>query len=338
MGKITPPNYEPEVLAPTGDLKRREPWLDIAKGVSIASVVLFHAGAVVSPETPAGKIWTLIDIGLFTFIMPLFFLVSGLFMGRSLALPMGEFLKARVWPMAYLFLLWAVLFAVLDAASGGTIGEPILASLSLQTILWYLAALAIHMVLSKLLVPFPTPAVITGAAALALPFAIWFPFEGWGITHTPHFFVFFLIGCRARARVFATLSRSRWIHVAGLISAGAALGAVAKLVSEAADFVYALMPLIAVPLVLIVSRWATRSRAVAAPLSALGRNTLPVFLIHPLALNGLMWARARLPLDGSPIAWVLPILITVATIAACLLIWAALRRVPGLFHAPTLKV
>ena len=314
---------------------RREPWLDVAKGVSILSVVLFHAGSLAPPETLAGKVWQLIDLGLFTFIMPLFFLISGLFMSKNLTLPMGRFLKARVWPMAYLFLLWAVIWALIDAATGGIIGNDLLTSLTLQSILWYLAALALYMTIARLLVHLPTGPLVSGAAVLALPFALWLPFDGWGLSHTPHFMVFFLIGVRFRATVVRFISRPRRRDVLSLVGAGVLLGLVAKFVPEGPTVAYAFAPLVALPLVLFLSRAITGLGIISSGLSILGRTTLPVFLLHPLLLAGSAWMTPEVLAENKLIVWVLPLVVTASAVTGALAIWLLLRRLPGLFQWPT---
>ncbi|MBT2568964.1 acyltransferase [Arthrobacter sp. ISL-85] len=318
--------------------KTRETWPDVAKGVSILSVVLFHTGALSSPATQAGEVWTLVDIGLFTFIMPLFFLVSGLFMGKSLALPLGAFVATRVWPIAYLFLLWSLIFAAVQVATGGVLGATLWASFSLQTILWYLAALSVYMVLTKILMPVNTLVVLLGAAIVAFPFAVWFPFEGWGLSHTPHFFVFFLLGCHARDQIFRFVDKVRLSHVAALIGAGATLCLLGKILPGASNFAYALTPLIALPLLLIASKWAGNSATLARPLSYLGRNTLPVFLIHPIALSGISWTMKGLSGPADSLVWLLPVIVCGATVLVCLLTWLALRGIPWLFKAPVIRV
>lgn len=286
--------------------KQRETWLDVAKGLSIVSVVLFHTGPGAASQTVAGQVWKVIDLGLFTFIMPLFFVVSGLFMGKSLAFPMGRFLKARVWPMAYLFLLWAGIWALIYLATGGTIGNDLLTSLTLQSILWYLAALALFMVIARLLVHVPTVPLIAGATVLALPFALWSPFDGWGLSHTPHFMVFFLIGVRLRANVFRLISQPTRREVLILVGVGAVLGVVAKFIPGGPAIAYAFAPVLAVPIVLFFSEALSGINAIGKNLSTLGKNTLPVFLIHPLLLAVSAWMIRGVSFENTPALWVLP--------------------------------
>jgi uncharacterized membrane protein YcfT len=337
MPKTTPSNKAsnrgPAVAAP----QTREQWLDVAKGVSILSVVLFHAGAVASPESPAGRVWTLIDLGLFTFIMPLFFLVSGLFMGKSLTLPAKSFMRVKVWPTAYLFLLWSVIFALTYLATGGLLGDPLERSLTLQTIPWYLAGLAIHMIVARLLMPISVTAQLVSAAVLATAFGIWLPFNGWGLAHTPHFFVFFLIGCRAQNGIAALVNAARWKHITMILGTGLMLAAIAKLIPGTAPVAYAQAPLVVVPLVLIASKWIAKSDSLTRPLAALGRNTLPIFLLHPLLLQAQALTLNSIDYGGGLVLWVLPPLVTAVAVAGSLIFWTLLRRVPGLFQFPAAR-
>lgn len=314
--------------------RHREQWLDVAKGVSIAAVVLFHVGTVVKASTPAGRVWTLVDLGLFTLIMPLFFLVSGLFVGRSLTLPMKDFIKTKVWPNAYLFLVWVAIFAALYAATGGRLGNSLADSALLRTILWYMAALAVYMLIARAVASLPTVAVLVGSALLAAPFALWLPFDGWGLAHTPHFLIFFLIGVRCKEWLIVVINEAGPARVVLVLGVGALLGVVAKVIPGGEVAAYALAPLVAVPLTLVASKRAAGWQSVAGPVSALGRNTLPVFLLHPLVLGAISWALDEEGLAVGIWPWILPALVTAATVAASLALWKILRWVPGLFQAP----
>jgi fucose 4-O-acetylase-like acetyltransferase len=334
MPKNTPKQVSISVGTAAAGPLRREQWIDVAKGLSIAAVVLFHVGTVVPASTPAGRVWTLIDLGLFTFIMPLFFLVSGLFVGRSLTLPLGQFIKVKVWPYAYLFLVWIAIFAALHAATGGLLGNSLADSLLLRTILWYMAALAGHMLVARLLNSVHPALVLSATALLAVPFALWLPFDGWGLAHTPHFLIFFLIGCRCKDWLIGFINQAGAARVAYILAVGATLGIVTGFVPNGQAAAYALAPVVAVPLILIASKWAARWTPLAVPVSALGRNTLPVFLLHPLILGLIGWAIKEEEITG-PLQWPLPLLVTAATVAGSLVLWLCLRRIPGLFQLPT---
>lgn len=172
------------------------------------------------------------------------------------------------------------------------------------------------------------------AVLLAIPFALWLPFDSWGLAHTPHFFVFFLIGCRAREGVIGFVRSADWLRLAGLAAAATVLVIAAVLDPRLQPAVYALTPLVAVPVVLIGSLWASRMPVARTPAAALGRNTLPIFLLHPVVLQATALVAPDNARSHGLLSWLLPVIGTVAAVAVALSAWMVLRRVPGVFEAP----
>lgn len=314
----------------------RSQWVDVAKAVAIIGVVLFHAGSLASGNDQAARVWRVLDIGIFTFILPLFFLLSGLFVGKSLGLPLLAYLRIKVWPVAYLWIAWSTLFVVLFWVTGGRLGATVIATLTLHTILWYLAALAVHLTVARLTRTIPASIQLTAALLLAVPFAILQPFEGWGLAHTPHFYIFFLVGVLLRDRIIEAVRVGRAFHIMVFVAVGMLLLAVAGVVPQADRLVYALAPLVAVPVILIISRMLTGWSVVARPAVYLGRRTLPVFVTHPLVVQlvGLAVADRNI---GVAFALLLPILALSVALGVGLTADWILSRVPGVFGPPHRK-
>ncbi|MBF4633028.1 acyltransferase family protein [Agreia pratensis] len=321
-------------LTSAQDTTVRLPWLDVAKGLSIVSVVLFHAGSAAPSGTTARTAWQVVDLGLFTFIMPLFFLVSGLVMGAALTLSFRAFLRKRVWPIAYLFVVWTAIYAVINLATKGTVGGSLLDSLTLQTVLWYLAALGVYMLIAWLTRKVPSVLVIAAAAVIAVPPAIFFPFDGWGLAHGPHFMVFFLLGCRLASSIIKRLQKATWRDIAVLGSVAVIVGAIAVAVPALRAPVYALTPLISVPLVLIVSMWISRRRSVSSAIEKLGKGSLGIFVIHQIVLSvvGLLLVPLLSPIG--PFQWLLPLIAAGLAIGVAMLAWTFRARYPLLFRPP----
>ena len=311
----------------------RSQWVDVAKAVAIIGVVLFHAGSLASVNDQAARVWRVVDIGIFTFILPLFFLLSGLFVGRSLGLPQLAYLRTKVWPVAYLWIAWSSLFVVLFWVTGGRLGATVLATLTLHTILWYLAALAVHLTVARLTRTVPASIQLAAALLLAVPFAILQPFEGWGLAHTPHFYIFFLVGVLLRDQIIEAVRVGRAVHMMIFVAVGMLLLAVAGVLPQTDRVVYALAPLVAVPIILIISRMLTGWSVVAGPAAYLGRRTLSVFVTHPLVIQlvGLAVVDRNV---GVAFAGLLPIFALSIALVVGLAADLILGRVPGVFGPP----
>jgi uncharacterized membrane protein YcfT len=309
-------------------------WIDVAKGIAIIGVVLFHAGSVAPPSTRAASLWAQLDIVIFTFILPLFFLVSGLVMGRALELPWRQFLIKRPLPLVYLFLLWSVIFAVVALASGGRIGWTLAQNLTLQTVLWFLPALALHMVVARAARRVrPVPHLIVGAL-IAVPFAIWFPFDGYGLTHTPHFYVFFLVGVIGRDVVVRKVSQARFRDFAVLLVGGVVLLGLALVVPPLRSIAYALSPLAAVPAILICSVWLSRVQLIGPALTYIGRRTMPIFLVHALVLQVAIWSIAATGTRSTAVELAAPLIASIAGILLGLLVEVLFRNTRGFISQP----
>lgn len=325
--------------------RTRETWVDVAKGVAILLVVLFHAGGYVPDTTTAGRAWEQVNVVLVSVRMPLFFLVSGLFVGKALANQTARrYFRAKPWPPFYLFVLWTLIYGGLSAASADTFGESALRTLLLQTTLWYMAGLAVHMSVAWFIRGLPPAVQIGGAAVVAAPFAVFFPFELGGFAHIPNYFVFFLIGCHGRAALTRLVRGAGWRRAGmfmgasgGLLVVAVALRVLLPDVQELqAVILFALLPVVAVPFVLICCH-AIADVPAGQRLAWLGRHTLPVFLLHPLALQLLDALGASALSEQGLIAWVMPLLLTVAAFGVSVLGWHLLEMYAPWLFGPTVK-
>lgn len=102
-------------------------WVDIAKGIGIVLVVFGHvwrglhtAHFAIPPET-----YQWVDRLVYSFHMPLFFVLSGLFIARSVQKPSGVFLIDKVKTIAYPYVLWTVIQAVVSAALSSVTTNPV---------------------------------------------------------------------------------------------------------------------------------------------------------------------------------------------------------------------
>ncbi|WP_168208867.1 acyltransferase [Chitinophaga sp. XS-30] len=130
----------------------RYAWIDYAKGIAIILVVYRHAAYGLISSEIVVKPWVIdLNNALYSFRMPLFFLLSGLFFNRSLLKRSPKnYAIAKVNTLLYPYLLWAVIQITLQILSGGGYANADRSSADYLNIfvqprkldqLWYLFAL-----------------------------------------------------------------------------------------------------------------------------------------------------------------------------------------------------
>lgn len=91
--------------------------VDVAKGLGITLVVIGHTIRGLDPATLPDVVLT-IDSWIYAFHMPLFFLLSGLFIERSVSGGFSSMLGKKSATIVYPYLLWSVLQEVIRASTG----------------------------------------------------------------------------------------------------------------------------------------------------------------------------------------------------------------------------
>jgi fucose 4-O-acetylase-like acetyltransferase len=89
----------------------RESWIDVAKGWGILLVVLGHAlRGLQNVQLLPTEGWShALDAWIYSFHMPLFFLLSGFFMEKAVQRPLDRALKDRAKTLLWPYLVWSVL-------------------------------------------------------------------------------------------------------------------------------------------------------------------------------------------------------------------------------------
>lgn len=283
----------------TAEPARRVAWADVAKGLCILLVVLHHVVGkhlpLVVPDTAAGaavvQAWVAVDTALKPVRMPLFFAVSGMFAAGALRRPWPLVAVRRVLTPYWTYLVWLAVHVVVFATVATAIEthrvpgvlEGLTHLLLAATGVWYLYALAVYFVVAKLLLAHVIPgAAVAGAAVVSL-LASWLPIEGVNRYSVVHCFVFFLAGA-CFPRLLAGLPRLRLPGVAALLTAYAATAAAClALGAPKSVFSLALAPVavvLGVQLAMAVSDRGWAGGRAAGPVAALGRRTLPVYVLH----------------------------------------------------------
>jgi uncharacterized membrane protein YcfT len=318
----------------------RESWVDAAKGIAILGVVFFHAVLVMADVDLAWR-WRDASDLLDTFRMPLFFLTAGLFSATVLARPFRDVLHRRMARLLWLYVLWSTVWVVvfqLVAWPRPDTPRPAWSELPLLLVwpnatTWFVYALALFFAATWLVRRVPTPVLLGGAALLSVV-AAQVDTGNAPIDKMGTYYVFFAAAVRLGPRVRELAPRTRGRHAVALtalyVAVAVAVTATGLLWLPGVRLVVSTVAVVAgVAVAVALSR--LRS---AAWLVALGRRTLPVYLLHSYAI--LAAAAVLAGHDGVLTPWaplVAPLLTAVATVLA-LGLHRVTRGVPGLYDLP----
>ncbi|WP_448851904.1 acyltransferase family protein [Corynebacterium sp. 335C] len=318
----------------------RVQWVDAAKGLCILLVVLGHAITELTNHGWTSARWAEVNLMLGPVRMPLFFLVSGLFAAKALSESWPQLANRRIWVMVWLYVIWVparelVLAliprtvvgegiiappAALDPASWPAIGARIVHSVYEPTsYLWFLYALALFAILSKAMRRIH-PVIQVGLAAAV---SVWAPFQeaSWSWDFISQMYVFYLLGMYGAPWIFR-LARARLLPV--VLVTGLVYVAVAGHIYVTyphfnmgnQGLTRLLLSLTGVTCaVTFVSMF--EGTRVLLPFHALGRRTLPVFLMHIPVLVLIMFG-LNMVFDADPVVPLQTVLVTVAAAVACL--------------------
>ena len=180
--------------------KQRLIWIDIAKSFAIILVVLGHVwrgleeGALINN---ASTFMTL-DHAIYYFHMPVFFIISGYLFAmthdRSWSSTLKKQLTFIIWP----YILWSIVIVTMKVVLSSSVNSESsfsqLLSIHYQpvSIFWFLYALLVFQVITKLLPNKLLLLCLGGGAALA---HYLYPFDGLDIVNSiTQFFIFFVFG------------------------------------------------------------------------------------------------------------------------------------------------
>ncbi len=316
----------------------RVAWVDIAKGVAILLVVLNHAALLGVQSGIADPRWLEWNTMLAASRMPLFFFASGLFAGSVVQRPWGKLWSSRLALLVWMFLLWTVIrftyFTVMPMEARpieNSVLYLVLSPLWPTSGLWFLFALVLFFVITKLTLRFPRWLMLAGATVLSLAFLSVAGVGNIGYNGMARYYLFFLLGMYFKDWVLRSNSRTR-----------PALTAVALLVLIAATAAVYTWRLAEVPGVMValglvaVTAGSLFARILAAtplkrPLLYLGGHTLPVYVTHVI-LVAVAWViiGAVFGEVGGILAITIPLILVVIIAPISLLLERSVRDAPVL--------
>ena len=335
---------------------QRADWADVAKGGCILLVVMWH---VIMKHylqidwhlpLPLPAVWGIFGDQLLPLRMPVFFTISGMFAANAVGRPWRVAARSRVAKFYYLYALWfAVHTAVLslvphfDTLAAHSALDMVEQLTITPTNLWYLLALAVYFVVARLTRGLPATVVLAGAFVLSATASA-------GLLAAPgnrgqlyQNLFFFLAGLRLKSLV------ERWVDAVSLrlvvLGGVAYLGvmlAVRQLGAREWFGVWPVVSIMAVLLGLAAAVEVNRRLRVARPLARLGRQTLPIYVMH-MPLLALLHAALLHPFSSAGtavqlvLAAVLPLAMTILLALACRTLYGWLSAAGGwwLFDLPS---
>lgn len=303
-------------------------WLDSARGLGIILVVIGHAlgGLIDSPIGKDQNMFRQLFFAIYTFHMPLFFLLSGLLVPKRLEKGPRDFLKGLIPSIIWPYFLWSIIQFTIIYALGSLVNRPadsywpIILSLPWNTVsqFWFLYALFWMHILSVLLVPrlgregFLLFALALKAIALILVLPV-------PVKLVSNHLFFYAVGLWLMTSGLETLviKRKAWIKSIGLpalalatIAAtfvavprfGADIPIMAAGSPEIANLAWR-FPVMAASLFGVAAVVAIASLPHIADsriLLWLGRMTMPIFVLHVMFLAGARIVLLRLNLLTEP--------------------------------------
>ncbi|GAB6850320.1 acyltransferase [Paraburkholderia kururiensis] len=268
----------------------RDDFEDYARGIGIVLVVYGHVlrGLMSAGIVHADQWIAQTDYAIYTFHMPLFFVLSGLHVERSLKRGRLGFLTRKVETVVYPYLLWSILQGLVQWAASGDTNHPFTLA-QLMSILWdpfgqfwFLYALFLCQVFvcvtgtqRVVLVPFAVVAYVIGSV---LDYGIF--------TTALKFFLFFAAGILLAGQfrdIVARVSALGWIALVAVM-----LWLAIGFARDLGDY-NGIGALPATTLgVLLVCQLALRMSGSVrfAALKLLGVASMPIYLGHILGASG----------------------------------------------------
>lgn len=345
--------------ADTTSIPKRLDWIDATRGLSVIAVVLFHVVLWhYSPETaserpPLYKFWQFQNGFMGSVRIPLLLVLSGL-------LAHGKIMRGFKSPGIlisslanyYIYAVWLLIYAIFFVFTSGALPHRMsnLTSLGRQfvipdTTLWFVFALALYVPLLGLLHKVPMWAVLGTLTGLAVVMG---ESEHWaGLwPKIPSNAIFFAIGVYASPWLRRLSSRVRWWHLAP-----AALAPVFLLFVSGSTSLFIFLDIInlalkvsfvsvAIILMILFCRFSLVTRLG----TAIGRNTLPIYVLHALLIyvwiiltDGAAREIVYFAVHTAALSTVYPVIVTIMVVAASLLIHtlAIKFRIGFLFLLPS---
>lgn len=315
---------DPRVAAAPTVAARRIRWIDVARGMAILLVVFGHAAGGLIDAAGKGSMPTLryVFLAIYTFHMPLFFLLSGMFFEQRMHKGSGRFFSQLLITIAYPYFLWSIIQFGLIFSLGSIVNHPAgqffptILALPWQSVsqFWFLQALFLINLLCFAAWKIGGVKAMLGAALLAKLFALFVPTTAaisLAASNAPYFALGGLIGWRrasdwlvrtpVSARIAIMLGAAAVVTLLA-INANAIQPYITIETASSAGiakvaWIPAMLPatLLAGAALLLLAESVSRSDGwFAATIEYFGMMSMPIFLLHVMFVAGLRIGLSRL--------------------------------------------
>ncbi len=321
----------------------RVAWVDYAKGLCIILVVLFHTvNHYHEAFGQTGWMQAIVDVSK-PFRMPDFFLISGLFLSRTIDAPLRTYIDRKMVHFLYFYLLWLAFTQLATDLDTLAANPAEFARLYVWNIvqpvgtLWFVHMLAIFYAITRLIRRWPKWLVLAIAAGLQIAHqALWIDTPSFAANRAMDYFFFFFLGYAAADLVFgmADLVRKQPMRTAWLLAAWFACNVVMALQGLHFKPVYGLLMGLAGALAVVqISVLLSRFR-IAGFLRYCGRNSIVIYLSFFFPMMALIRLFERFPLIPDA-GWACAFILVVC-VAGPLAFHRLIRRTPlvALYERP----
>lgn len=330
-------------------MAERLDWIDALKGISIVLVVMMHVITVGYSIPFNMELFerSLVDSANYFFAfnlaplrMPLFFMISGFLAHKSVVVrSWAEVAHSKIGIYIYVFILWAIIQNILFTVMGGTaplnsvpntfyaesLGQLFSLMLLGKSGLWYLYALVVYFAVTKLLKNYVILLLLFGFAlnTFSIIDSPIFPYK-----NMTYCYLFFVVGVFLGANLFKGIQRlplrsNIIFSVVGMI----VLGALVYL-----DMRYRLYESVfSIYMLIVLVIYLYKLGFQFKILSYIGRNTLPIYIIHRTVIE--LFVVFILPLllglqffnfyNHLAYSIIIPTLVTVVCIFCSIMLWKA---------------
>ena len=277
-------------------------WIDCAKGLGITLVVIGHVIIGLADRLSLPVAWKQAEAWIYSFHMPLFFLLAGLFVERGLRdKGAGSFMVSRLKVLLYPYLVWATVQGVIHVMLSGYVSQPSHASDLWRIVyqppmqFWFLYVLFLATLLYVAGRRAGLGPVVLTATAIALYFSgPVLPLGPWGVPYQvrlylPYFVLGCLIGGRGWTRLLPTASPVALVAAAAIGFAAVSARLFIEVEADPLDLLIALCGTVAT---LATAELVSRT-AMQGLVATLGQYSLEIYLVHTICCSGIRIALSR---------------------------------------------
>jgi fucose 4-O-acetylase-like acetyltransferase len=264
-------------------------WVDTAKGLGIMLVVVGHViRGLVSADlmewTPAARF---ADAWIYSFHMPLFFFLTGLFLCRSASkMSLADFVSDKARVIAYPYVVWSTITVLLKSALGSVPNTPRelsdlfrLAYAPMEQY-WFLYVLFVLTVVIGILLRLMSPWLVLVIAMVVYPNVLPVSSSWIVLERVREFGIYVALGAIVGSNFLGQLSQCRVPLLVSLALMG--LGLPALVFAAGLPEIVPALALSGTAGAVALALFLDRAR-LASVISLLGRHSLEIFVLHTIA-------------------------------------------------------